>query len=103
MTIRRRISWDFMWPPSRKALSKSARFGAVNLDPRESELASESLGSLKNIFATVVSGENSSARAAAAQLSDEQKRLAPEWRWCLLAAMCCLVLEVALRDFWKSS
>ncbi len=76
---------------------------AVNLDPRESELVSEPIGALKNIFAVVGGNETASAKAAAAaQLSDEQKALATEWRWCLLAALFCLMLEVALRDFWKS-
>ena len=82
---------------------KERTLWAVNLDPRESELGSESLGSLKNIFAVVGSTETASAKSAAAtQLSDEQKALATEWRYCLLAALCCLMLEVALRDFWKN-
>ncbi len=81
---------------------KERTLWAVNLDPRESELSSEPLGTLKNIFATVAASEASNAKAAAAQLSDEQKSLASEWRWCLLAALCCLLMEVALRDFWKS-
>ncbi len=75
---------------------------AVNLDPRESELVSEPLGSLKSIFATVASPETPAAKLTATQMSDEQKALASEWRWCLAAALCCLFLEVLLRDFWKS-
>jgi len=73
---------------------------AVNLDPRESDLATESTASLQSVFATQALPD--APHAALVQIDDEQKALAPEWRWCLLAALLCLVLEVALRDFWKS-
>lgn len=75
---------------------------AVNLDPRESELASEPLGSLKAVFAGVAADE-SAAKIQAQALSAEQKALAPEWRYCLIAALACLMLEVLLRDFWMRS
>jgi len=81
---------------------KERTLWAVNIDPRESELVSDPLGTLKAIFATVIAADTTESKAAAAQLSDEQKALATEWRWCLIAALCCLMLEVALRDFWKS-
>lgn len=80
---------------------KERTLWAVNLDARESELASETMGSLKNIFSSVTQDENA-AKAQLQQLSDEQKRTAPEWRYCLLIALGCLLLEVVLRDFWKS-
>jgi hypothetical protein len=73
---------------------------AVNLDPRESDLASDATASLQSVFATQAAAD--APHSALVQLDDEQKALAPEWRWCLLAALLCLVLEVALRDFWKS-
>src|SRR5262249_44154959 len=73
---------------------------AVNIDPRESELVSEPIGTLKNVFASVAQTDTAGHNAIT-QLSDEQKALAPEWRWCLLIALACLMLEVVLRDFWK--
>ena len=81
---------------------KERTLWAVNLDPRESELGSDSLGSLKSIFAVVAANDATISKAAETQLSDEQKALATEWRWCLLAALGCLMLEVILRDFWKN-
>lgn len=84
-----------------KGAVKERTLWAVNLDSRESELASETIGSLKNIFSSVTQDE-AAAKAQLQQLSDEQKRLAPEWRYCLAIALACLLLEVVLRDFWKS-
>ena len=46
---------------------------AVNLDPRESELVSEPLASLKNIFATVSPTESAAAKVSAAQMSEVKK------------------------------
>ena len=72
---------------------------AVNIDPRESELNSEDLGNLRDIFASN-SLENKGAGGAAHEWDDEQKSQAPDWRYFLVAALGCLLLEVCLRDFW---
>ncbi|HEY3324371.1 MAG TPA: BatA domain-containing protein [Planctomycetota bacterium] len=71
---------------------------AVNLDPRESELNSEDLASLRNVFASnTLDGKVAGGQR---QWDDEQKAQAPDWRYFLLAAIGCLLLEVWLRDWW---
>ncbi|MGD0094637.1 MAG: hypothetical protein ABSE73_32405, partial [Planctomycetota bacterium] len=73
---------------------------AVNLDPRESELVSEDLASIRNIFAS--NTMDARAGAAAGQSgpwNEEQKSQAPDWRYFLVAALGCLLLEVWLRDW----
>jgi len=74
---------------------------AVNLDPLESELNSEDLASIRNIFASNTAETKAGAAGGpAGPWSEEQKSQAPDWRYFLVAALLCLVLEVWLRDWW---
>ena len=75
-------------------------FLAVNIDPRESELLSENMSSLRAIFATNPNPDQNLAVHAPGELTDEQKATATDWRFYLLGALFCLFLEVGLRDFW---
>jgi hypothetical protein len=73
---------------------------AANLDPRESDLNSEDLASLRNVFTS----NSAAAEAGVPALrpwDEEQKAQAPDWRYFLVAAALCLLLEVLLRDFWS--
>ena len=72
----------------------------VNLDPRESELNSEDLASLRNVFASNTLDAKAGSLPGLRQWDEEQKSQAPEWRYFLVAALVCLLLEVGLRDFW---
>ncbi|MFH0939888.1 MAG: hypothetical protein V1899_11520, partial [Planctomycetota bacterium] len=78
---------------------------AVNLDSRESDLNSENLDVLRTVFtsnsversgATGVSSEQD-ARGEA-PWDDERKSQAPDWRYFLVAALACLLLEIWMRD-----
>ncbi|HYG77523.1 MAG TPA: BatA domain-containing protein [Planctomycetota bacterium] len=74
---------------------------AVNLDPRESDLNSEDLASIRNVFASnSLDAKAGSAASGIRQWDDEQKSQAPDWRYFLVAALAILLLEVWLRDFW---
>jgi len=80
---------------------KEQSLWAVNTDARESDLMTEDLASIRGLFAS-----NPKDAAALAdslrqfQLDEEQKRQAPDWRYFLVAALGCLLLEVWLRDLW---
>ena len=72
----------------------------VNLDRLEGELISEDLASIRNIFASnTADAKVGTATGPAGPWSEEQKSQAPDWRYFLVAAVLCLVLEVWLRDF----
>ncbi|MCY3020363.1 MAG: hypothetical protein NTW87_15195 [Planctomycetota bacterium] len=74
---------------------------AVNLDPRESELNSEDLASIRNIFASNTMDARAVPGAGGQrQWDEEQKSQAPDWRYFLVAAMVCLLLEALVRDYW---
>jgi hypothetical protein len=73
---------------------------AANLDPRESELNSEDLASIRNIFASNTIDAVPGGSGSRGSWSDEQKSQAPDWRYFLVAALLCLLLEVWLRDYW---
>jgi hypothetical protein len=81
-----------------------SRLWAANLDPLEGQLNSEDLASLKPLFASNQEGPKRQAEsdlsALQGQSLDELKAQAHDWRYFLLAAFCCLLLEVVLRDFW---
>ena len=73
----------------------------MNLDHREGELNSEDLASVRNIFASNTADTKvGTATGPAGPWSEEQKSQAPDWRYFLVAALVCLVLEVWLRDWW---
>jgi hypothetical protein len=79
---------------------KERTLWTVNLDPRESELNSEDLASLRNVFASNTLDAKAGTLPGLRQWDEEQKSQAPEWRYFLVAALVCLLLEVWLRDFW---
>ena len=76
---------------------------AVNLDPRESDLTSEDLASVRNIFASNTQEKNHAATGNPLDnpWDDERKSQAPDWRYFLVAALGCLLLEVVVRDFFR--
>jgi len=57
---------------------------------------------LRALFASNLEGKQAVAPEAAADrtATEEAKAQAPYWRYLLLAAAACLVLEVLLRDWW---
>ena len=73
---------------------------AVNLDSRESDLNSEDLDSLRAVFTSNSVEKSGVANAVQMQWDDEQKAQAPDWRYFLVAALACLLLELWLRDYW---
>lgn len=85
----------------RGELTEKAYF-AANLDPLESDLNPEDLAVLRNLFASNL--EERPAADPGIELkehsSDELKAQAPEWRYFLVAALLCLLLEVWVRDYW---
>lgn len=84
-----------------KETIKEQSLWAVNTDARESDLMTEDLASIRGLFASNpkdAAGLADSLRQF--QLDEEQKRLAPDWRYFLVAALGCLLLEVWLRDLW---
>jgi hypothetical protein len=78
---------------------KEQALWAANIDPLESDLNSEDLGSLRAIFTSNPQGA-AAADQAVVEWDDERKSQAPDWRWFLVAAAACLLLEVWLRDFF---
>jgi hypothetical protein len=75
---------------------------AANLDPRESDLSSEDLASVRNIFASNTLDKNhTSGNPLDNPWDDERKSQAPDWRYFLVVALACLVLEVIVRDFFR--
>lgn len=77
-------------------------FWAVNLDPRESDLVPDDLALVRNIFATNPSDKDkANQQGIDSPWDDDRKSQAPEWRFFLVAALACLVLEVLLRDFMR--
>ena len=79
---------------------------AARLDPLESDLKSENLASLQALFSsnlTDVQLEPDEGLKIEGQSSAELKAQAPDWRYFLVAALLCLLLEVVVRDFWESS
>ncbi|MBI3828640.1 MAG: BatA domain-containing protein [Planctomycetes bacterium] len=77
---------------------------AANLDPHESDLKSEDLAALRALFAsnsTDNSGKAEDGVKLGNQSNDELKAQAPDWRYFLIAALVCLLLEVIARDFWE--
>ena len=79
-------------------------FWAANLDPLESALSSEDLAVLNSLFTSNLMTDAALPDPGVkleAQASDELKAQAPDWRYFLVAAMFCLLLEVLVRDFWK--
>ena len=83
-----------------KGTMKERTVWAVNLDPRESELISENLASLRETFASNTMDASLGASGVRTAWDDERKSQAPDWRYFLVAALACLLLEVVLRDFW---
>ncbi|MCZ7645738.1 MAG: BatA and WFA domain-containing protein [Planctomycetota bacterium] len=74
---------------------------AANLDPLESDLKSEDLAAVQGLFASNLSGDKEDEGPRLRhQADDELKAQAPDWRYLLVAALVCLLLEVGLRDFW---
>ncbi|HYF49323.1 MAG TPA: hypothetical protein VEJ63_07955, partial [Planctomycetota bacterium] len=73
---------------------------AANIDARESDLSSEDAATLKAVFASNQL-ERSAVSSHGAEWDDERKAQAPDWRYFLVAALLCLLLEVWLRDFWQ--
>ncbi|GMV79385.1 MAG: hypothetical protein AMXMBFR7_05690 [Planctomycetota bacterium] len=74
---------------------------AVNLDPAESELKAEDLAAIQALYASNLKEEDpDEGPKLALQADEELKAQAPDWRYLLVAALACLLLEVALRDFW---
>jgi hypothetical protein len=77
-------------------------YWAVNLDPRESDLVPDDLANIRNIFATNPAEKDKGAQAGIdSPWDDDRKAQAPEWRFFLVAALACLLLEVLLRDFLR--
>lgn len=77
---------------------------AVNLDPQESDLKSEDLAALQAVFASNPAGPAPGVEEGIRlgnQSSAELKAQAPDWRYFLVAALACLLLEVIVRDFWE--
>ena len=75
---------------------------AVNIDPRESELNSEDLAAVRDIFASNSVENKNFSGGLNREWDAEQKSQAPDWRYFLVAALGCLMFEVWLRDFWRS-
>ena len=79
-------------------------YWAVNMDPRESDLTCEDLVSMRNIFANPgdkTGGAGGPNGLGDVQWDDERKSQAPDWRYFLVAALACLLLEVLVRDFFR--
>ncbi|MCW8131205.1 MAG: BatA and WFA domain-containing protein [Planctomycetota bacterium] len=79
-------------------------FWAGNLDPKESDLISEDLAALRALFTSNQTEPSATAEEGVKigqQSSEELKSQAPDWRYFLLAAVVCLLLEVIVRDFWE--
>jgi hypothetical protein len=78
-------------------------FWAVNLDPRESDLTPEDLSALQPLVASNLkeSADPDAGLKLGPQSDQELKARAPDWRYFLVAALVCLLLEVLLRDFWE--
>ena len=75
---------------------------AANLDPRESDLTTEDLASIRATFASTPTDKNHAAHNAVDNpWDDERKSQAPDWRYFLVAALACLLLEVLVRDFLR--
>ena len=75
---------------------------AANLDPRESDVSSEDLVSIRNTFASTTLDKNHVAHNPLDNpWDDERKSQAPDWRYFLVAALACLLLEVIVRDFLR--
>jgi len=70
---------------------------AVNTDPLESDLNSEDVASLQMIFASNPM-DKAAAGTAAAEWDDERKAQAPDWRYFVVAAVVCLLLELLVRE-----
>jgi len=73
---------------------------AANIDARESDLSSEDAATLRTVFASN-NVERSATAASNVEWDNERKAQAPDWRYFLVAALLCLLLELWLRDFWK--
>ena len=76
---------------------------AANLDPRESDLSAEDLPALQALFTsnlTEAAAQDAGVKLGA-QSTDELKAQAPDWRYFLVAALLCLLLEVLVRDYWE--
>jgi hypothetical protein len=77
-------------------------FWAVNLDPRESDLVPDDLAAVRNVFAASPSDKDKVTQPGIdSPWDDDRKSQAPEWRYFLVAALACLLLEVLLRDFMR--
>jgi hypothetical protein len=75
----------------------------ANLDPRESDLSVEDLPALQTLFTsnlTEAAAQDAGVKLGA-QSTDELKAQAPDWRYFLVAALLCLLLEVLVRDYWE--
>ena len=78
-------------------------FWACNLDPRESDLYPEDLPALQALFASnlVEAAGSVPSPKISSQSDDELKAQAPDWRYLLVAALACLLLELLVREFWE--
>jgi hypothetical protein len=82
---------------------KDLAYAAVALDPLESDLNPEDLSALRAPFASHIP-EGDADREAPRKLDQQAREEAlarqPEWRYFLVAALLCLLLEVLVRDLW---
>lgn len=78
---------------------------AANLDPMESDLNVEEIDGLRTLFPSNQKGEQGLAEDGPTlkhQSPEELKAQAHDWRYFLVAALLCLLLEVLIRDIWGS-
>jgi hypothetical protein len=72
---------------------------AANIDARESDLSCEDVTTIRAIFASNSKETSVLSDGQRVEWDDERKSQAPDWRYFLVAAMLCLLLELVIRDF----